>query len=262
LRDCKVTSSTKHYHQFAKRWNEVVAERFTNWCNGDDVVVQMNYKSTQQLMDYFDELKEWKSIQASTPAEDTDRSQLNNDLRDGRMRIQGGPPVPFHVCPPALHGNVITPLGHPNTLNADIAIGAIGGLGSREAPFVILRPTFTEGPMAPPKEPVRYVFRSKKYCSTCGWRRREHKPDEGMQTARDPCKRTYCGNCYMIQQHHVDNEGNSVPMGHLCPLPPNQYCASLRADWYEKRVRHLFHMTLYYLITDANRIALLFFQGG
>ena len=47
LRDCKVSSSAKHYHQFAKRWNESVAQRFTNWCTGDDVVVQINYKSTR-----------------------------------------------------------------------------------------------------------------------------------------------------------------------------------------------------------------------
>jgi hypothetical protein len=86
-------------------------------------------------MDYYDDLKEWQSMQARMPAADADRERLNNTIREGRQSIQGGPTIPHHVIPPVYQGDVITPFGHPNAMNASVAVGAIAGIGTRQAPF-------------------------------------------------------------------------------------------------------------------------------
>jgi hypothetical protein len=123
------------------------------------------------------------------------------------------------------------------------------------------RPTFPHAPPVP-KVPIRYVFKSKKYCETCGWRRREHKQDEGMQSARDPCKRNYCGNCYMLKQYHVRDNGTTIPMGRFCPFPTNEYCAELKKDWFDKRVSALNVVAFIRAKEGTDMTMNCLFQGG
>jgi hypothetical protein len=75
-RNCSNNVSVKHYHHFQRRWNDEVSRRFTQWCNGDNTVIQINYKSTSFLQQYYDKRREWESLQQAAPAEDDDRRIL------------------------------------------------------------------------------------------------------------------------------------------------------------------------------------------
>jgi hypothetical protein len=142
------------------------------------------------------------------------------------------------VQPTYYYGHGVTPFGNPITMNAEVAVGALLNLNrcSQAAPFNFRRPTFlTEPPI--PHTPVRYVFRSKKFCVTCGWRKQEHLRNEGAQNARETCKQTYCGNCYRLKEHHKDATGNPLPFGPECTFATNPVCRQMKLDWYEKKVR-------------------------
>jgi hypothetical protein len=231
-RNCQNKLSRKHFHHFQRRWNDEVSTRFTQWCNGDNTIVQINYKSTSFLQEYFDKRREWESLQQGAPADDSDRRELNDTLRNNRGLIPQ-PPIPFNCHPPANHGEGTTPFGNPTTLNSIITMGAIDerNRNSQNAPFRFCVPVFpVEQPI--PQRPVRSVFRSKKYCITCGWRKKEHKPTEGMQRRDDPCKRHYCGNCFLLKEHHDDRT-----FGPTCSKPTNRYCLHLKQDWFEIKVR-------------------------
>jgi hypothetical protein len=188
-RNCQNNLSRRHYHHFQRRWNDEVSRRFTQWCNGDNSVIQINYKSTSFLQVYFDKRREWESLQQAAPAQDPDRQSLNVTLRNNRGQIEQ-PPQPFQCSPPANHGEGTTPFGNPTTLNSIIVMGAIEERNQNNpvAPYRFVVPVFpVEAPL--PQRPVRSVFRSKKCCNTCGWRKKEHNPSEGMQKKDDPCKR-------------------------------------------------------------------------
>jgi hypothetical protein len=114
-RDVTATTSRRHYHRFVEAWNDEVARRFTAWCTGDVSVIQINYKSTQQLIQHHDNLKEWKSLQLTTPGDDNDRGQLETTLNNNLRQIQA-PQEPHRVSPPTFTGamellrSVILPL--------------------------------------------------------------------------------------------------------------------------------------------------------
>jgi hypothetical protein len=235
-RRCSDNSSSRHYHRFTKRWNDEVTRRFTEWCNGDTAIQQLNYKSTNFLQNHFDNKKEWQSLQLSAPGNDEDRQMLQRTLRDNRLLLPTVSP-PQQVQPTYYYGHGITPFGNPMTWNAELAAGALlyHNRQSQAAPFTFNRPTF---PVDPPvaQRPVRYLFRKKKYCITCGWRKIQHCATEGMQRKDDPCRKNYCGNCYLLKEYHVDGAGAPLPFGTQCTFPTNAGCRDIKLDWYEKKV--------------------------
>jgi hypothetical protein len=82
--------------------------------------------------------------------------------------------------------NAVTPFAHPATINASIAMGAVLAINNllfMNPTHLMNAPSFrmmqSNLPTQPPTRPVRKVFRSKMYCTTCGWRKNVHSVDEG-----------------------------------------------------------------------------------
>jgi hypothetical protein len=119
----------KNYHVFAKRWNEMVANKFKEWCNGDEDIILPYLKSCLQLQDYYDKRQRYRSLQSVLGGgEDTDRDRLRDVFRNNRNLLPQ-PPTPQTVTPPQYvpQPNGITPFGHPTALNAAIAMGIVNG---------------------------------------------------------------------------------------------------------------------------------------
>jgi hypothetical protein len=231
----------KSYKKFATDWNLEVSRRFKLWSQeGDDSeVVQLRLKSPKQLEDYFNKLQELRSLQRTTvddedSGEDNEQALLNTQLRTTRNLL---PPrqEPYTVTPPLFtpQANSITPFGHPTTLNAMVAVNAVGAAlvtnqTPTATPFLFERPNL---PINPPSRPVRKVFKSKMYCSTCGWRKVEHTAAEGFVCGKNmkasDCRRQFCGNCFRMKDNH-----QGVPFGKNCTNMTTEFCKTNVNDWF------------------------------
>ena len=100
------------------------------------------------------------------------------------------------------------------------------------APYQMQHPNLPT--TAPRRRPIRKVFRSKCYCITCGWMKREHTVSEGKGKKPMYCTREYCGNCYNLKSYHVQ-EG--IPFGKDCTATTNTFCYENVNDWYTYTVR-------------------------
>ena len=148
----------------------------------------------------------------------------------------------------------ITPFAHPTTLNAFIAMGAVGGnrnsqRGSNSTTLLpVPRSPITapyemrqaDLPATAPPRPIRKVFRSKCYCTTCGWRKVEHTEAEGKPKRKtmksEDCKCQFCGNCYNMREYH---EKEGIPFGVSCTSLTNTFCYTNVNDWWTYTVSRL-----------------------
>jgi hypothetical protein len=180
------------------------------------------------------------TVNDNSEEQDPDRALLDTQLRTTRTQL---PPrqEPHVVAPPVYlpQENSITPFAHPATLNASVAMGAVMGTNNNQgprcpinAPFRMMMP---ELPANPPTRPVRKVFRSKCYCATCGWRKKEHTVGEGRRRGMKPehCSRQFCGNCYNMKEHH---EKEGIPFGKDCTDKTNAYCFDNVNHWWVYKV--------------------------
>jgi Transposase len=236
-----IKSGPKSYKNFAIAWNLEVSRRFKQWSQGEDDVQQLRLKSATQLEDYYKKKKQLQSLQHTATEEDQDRQLLNAQLKSTREQL---PPrhEPHFVTPPTfipqLHG--ITPFAHPTTLNAFITMAAVAAVRNNiaapqrtsvAAPF---RMTLPNLPKKTPARPTRKLFRSKMYCTACGWRKKEHTVDEGKGKRPSDCSRSFCGNCYQLKEYHHVTAG--IPFGVNCTNPTNNYCSTNVNDWWEYKV--------------------------
>jgi hypothetical protein len=223
----------KNYHVFAKRWNEMVANKFKEWCNGDEEIIIPRLKSTLQLQEYYDKRERHRSLQSVIRGQDdADRDVLRATLRNNRSKLPE-PPRPHVVTPThyVLQPQGIMPFGNPTTLNAEVAIGIVAqstttvqAPGNRilHIPYRVNLPNLpAHRPMPQPKAPV---FRSRRFCKTCGWLKSQHTEREGVG---DSCRKTYCGKCHLKKIHHTD--GNFGPQ---CTAPTNEHCVWNVSEWY------------------------------
>ena len=170
---------------------------------------------------------------------DNDRELLNTQLKTTREAL---PPrqEPHVVAAPVFtphEANAITPFAHPNTFNAVMAMHSIANslvtpLQPTATPFQFQLPNLPE---AEPARPTRKLFRSKAYCITCGWMKREHTVAEGKGRKPKFCTREFCGNCFKMKAYHAEKK---VPFGKDCTFATNRYCFTNVNDWWEYKVRN------------------------
>ena len=218
----KVKSGPKSYKNFAIKWNQEVSRRYKLWSKEDAEKdqIHLRLKSEIQLEEYYKKYEELNSLQRtandedSSEAPDNDRALLDTQLRTTRTFL---PPrqEPHIVAPPTFipQANSIMPFAHPATLNASIAMGAVLTTNNHlflqptrqtmNIPYQMMMPNL---PRDPPTRPVRKVFRSKMFCTTCGWRKKEHTVEEGNVRPQgknmkpEDCRREFCGNCMDLKK--------------------------------------------------------------
>lgn len=266
--DLEATASTRTYHRFEKRWNNEVSRRFKDWTKGDDTIILLRLKSREQLVEYSKKCNDMDALHVLAPrVNDDDLNNLNSGLRATRRQLPTT--ADPHVCQPVQYpaNNTETPLGNSVTaLNAEVMHGAITAPPATNrtcahrtcAPFVIVLPAIP--PTAPPRPAklVRSVFRSKKWCIICGWRKNEHGPNEGKggrdKKGNSRCTRDFCGNCFQMKDEH-DRQG--VVFGPDCTFGTNQFCTVNVTDWFEQRVRLLYCSTMSEPTTCPNTMTFL-----
>jgi hypothetical protein len=227
-------NDSNNYHAFARDWNNEAARRLTLWSQGDESVVQIRLKSTLQLCEYYDARKDSSALQVLVPTgvdNDPQRKQLNSQLHVSRQSL---PPTreAEEVSPTRYVNNGgDAPFGCPAVLNATIAVGAVEDRNNNctnpNAPFRMALPNI---PQQPVDRPVRRVFRSRRYCVVCCYRRNEHGLNEN---AGKDCVRNHCGNCRERYDCHEEADG----WGPTCVKPTHPW--SDRDDWWEIKVCYL-----------------------
>jgi hypothetical protein len=219
-----VKSGRRSFKQFETDWNNEVTRRFKLWSTqGEDGIVQLRYKSQILLKKYFDELAENASLRAVLPSDDNDRSTLDRQLAESRRQLPQAPAAQDTTAP-SFHGEGITPLGAPTTLNSDVTAGSLRTSSEARTPYEV---THRNLPQQPPVRPRRKRFRSRKYCITCGFKRSDHVvTDEGVAGS---CIRNYCGKCRERKQCHGNNG-----FGLTCTNATHPWQTSTFADWYEE----------------------------
>ena len=237
-------SGPRGYKSFERAWNNEVSRRFTLLVNGDQDIVLLTLKSCSFLQTYLKQSNEYESLQsiAGTADNDTDMNQLNDQLRVAQRTTQQQ--VVRHRTTPttyygAANANTFTPFGHPNVLNAHIAVGTLRGCCPPAAnnlctptPFNLHRPAEATAPI----RERRGVFRTRMLCKTCGFIRNDH--DKDIEGVAETCKRDYCGNC-MDRLEFRKNDG----FGPTCKRPTHTRRTEEKKQWYEYKVRK----TIYYL---------------
>lgn len=206
--DRDADTGPRTYRRFSQAWNDEVARRFQLWSTGDEDIIQLRPKSIVQLQQFFDIQKEYEALAAVAPTtEDPHRLALQQTFRETRQMLPVTAPR-FPVAPPVYtqrYGGFV-PFGNPHVFNAAITQNIVTGYRGGPAPFQVALPNVT-------RREQRKVFRSKKYCIVCGWRKKEHGDDEGTggrdRKGNSKCSREFCGNCYALKEHHVD--GNFGP---------------------------------------------------
>ena len=229
----------KSYHVFARRWNELVHQRFKASCtSGDENIIIPRLKSCLQLQEYYDKRQQIASLQASLPrGEDADLDKLQTTLRTNRNRVPR--PLPPHTVTPPVYlaqRNGITPFGHPTALNAEIAAGVVVATAHSVPGTVLFTPYIMRQPNLPvarpaPKRPP--VFRSRRFCVVCGFLRSTHVAGEGVG---EKCTRSFCGKCYNKKMFHKDANGNPTGFGRHCTNATSPSCLQNVAEWYSDTV--------------------------
>jgi hypothetical protein len=236
----------RSYKNFAIAWNLEVSRRFKLWTQGQTELVQMRLKSQLQLEEYYNKRKELQSLQRTAEdTEETDNDQALLDTQFRTTRSQLPPRQEPHVVAPTVYTvlgpNSITPFAHPTTLNASVAVGAVMGTfnhmfvnprRSMNMPFQMQLPPLPKQPMP---RPVRKVFRSKCYCITCGWRKKEHTASEGKGQKPEHCKREFCGNCFLLKAYHTEK---GIAFGKDCPSLTNPSCFTNVNEWWTYTVSY------------------------
>jgi hypothetical protein len=245
-------STASNYKAFERDWNNEVSRRFRLWSRGDDSVIQIRVKSRQQLQQYFDDIKEHNSLHSICPSNanglpDGDQTRLNQQLQNAR---NGLPPLepPHHVQPPTFRTDGLTPYGNPTTLNANVTVGAVQRATVMQVPQAIAAPFHMNRQQLkenPPAQPVRYTFKSRKYCKKCAFPKRAHVV--AVEGVGDTCIRNYCGRCRALEEHH----GNTG-FGRTCRNAVHPWCKKHVDDWYEKKVRYLYYCCWYPLTMTSN----------
>jgi hypothetical protein len=219
------------FKAFEREWNNEVSRRFKAWSTGDEEIVQIRLKKWEFLQQHYDKTLQDERLRATIPRDDPSRLILDNTLRQSRRQLPTMV-TPHQVRPPTYRQDGQVPFGSPTVLNSYIAMGAVTGFNRGitgvvdnrlVAPMQFCRPPL-QLPLPPPKRTP--VFRSRKYCKTCGWRRNSHRPEEGVNST---CIRTYCGKCYQLKEHHSNNL-----FGTTCTNPTNNYCFVHVNDWYSE----------------------------
>jgi hypothetical protein len=216
-----------NYHAFARDWNIEASRRLTMWSQGDEACVQIRLKSTAQLNEYHDARHDSVALQALVPRdidEDQERLVLNEQLHRSRESL----PITrdAHRVEPTRYVNNggMAAFGAPTTLNAEVAVGTVDDTRNgilNNASFLMGLPRI---PIQQPSRPEREVFRSRRYCKVCCYRKSEHAFEE---KPGDNCARSHCGNCRQRRDCHGDLDG----WGQTCKLPTHPW--SEREQWYE-----------------------------
>lgn len=233
----------KQFRQFAADWNVEVSRRFKAWSSGENIV-QIRLKSEIQLQQYDDHNRGLASLQAVAPREDAHRDMVDATFRANRAMM---PPTgaAFNVTPPTYvaYPGGRTPFGVPLTLNSTIAQGAVTQYNPaniqaqqmHRQPYTMALPNL---PTVPQPRPVRKVFKSKKYCIVCGYRKNVHVVAlEGKggidKDGNINCTRQYCGRCGDMKEHHPEGE-----MGPKCTrnIRANGICDTNVANWYDYKL--------------------------
>jgi hypothetical protein len=236
--DFNAKTGNRTYKRFTTAWNLEVSRRFQSWSRDGEDVVLIRLKSEIFLRDYYKALREMQSLQSVIPQQqDEHRDQMTNQFRETRNAL----PVtaPPHVVVPVTYVNRtgFVPYGNPTVLNAEITMAAMHAMrnNNNAAPFRVGMPLLPA--MAIPRT-QRKIFRSKKWCIVCGWRKNQHADTEGKggkdKRGNSYCKRDYCGNCYQLKEEH---DKRNIGMGPECTLTTNQFCAANVQDWWEYKVR-------------------------
>jgi hypothetical protein len=218
-------SGSRTFKAFERDWNNEVTRRFRLWSRqGEDGIIQLRYKSKLLLQQHYNRLAEIASLQAQLPQDDEHRRSLDEQLRNNRRSIAAAPAA-ADTSPPVYNGTGTTPFGCPTGLNAEVAVGAIRCAGAQNPPGAPFRVDLTRTTRTVPQRPQRKLFRSRKYCVTCGFKRSEHVVhDEGVAAT---CTRSYCGKC---RERH-DCHGNAG-FGLTCSKATHPWQATAVADWY------------------------------
>jgi hypothetical protein len=222
----------KSYRAFEQRWNGETACRFRLWSQGDETTIQIHYKSRSQLEQHYDRLQEIGGLRAVQPADDPDRDQLDQQFKESRSSLPVTR-IPIDVVPPVypnLGGG--TPFGNPRTLNNTITVGILDGTnagiavnGIVVAPYSLL-PT-RQLPDEPQRPPPRKIFRSRRFCITCAFKRSDH--DSKFEGIGKTCTRNYCGNCRWLKEHHDEAMG----FGETCTRETHPWCRQDKEQWYD-----------------------------
>lgn len=230
----------KSYHAFEKEWNQLATRRFKEWCNGNEAVIIPRLKSAVFLQDHFHKRNQLRSLEAVLPRiDDPDRDRMDEVFRDNRRSLPRTPQVHV-VTPTVFYANGTAPYGHPLTLNADVTVFAVNGFNNNNnnlpfhAPYRMNLPNLP--PVRPPPKRLR-VFRSRRFCKSCGWLRSVH--NQAKEGVGDSCRRSFCGKCYRMKNFHKDHSGMVVGFGPNCTNDTNRLCTGNVEEWYTNPVSYL-----------------------
>ena len=229
-------SSGKGYKAFETAWNLEVAKRYrASVVDGDEDVVLIHRKSVIQLQAHWKKTQELLGEAARMEDEDAvgasanNRNQMNAVLRQSRDSVPRMPPV--MMAQPIMYPELGTAaFGNPLTFNASIARTAVAPAPQRNPAPWIVAPIVCHPLGALRIQNPLQGFRKRMYCTTCGFRRKDHVPGESFG---DKCKRQLCGKCNQRAEFHGSAAGGrKLLMGPFCPRDPSPTLFNM-PHWYQ-----------------------------
>jgi hypothetical protein len=238
------TTGPATYKRFMVAWNDEVTRRFEDWCRQGDAVTQIRFKSEKFLRDYHIASTELSSLRSIIPTgDDPDRNRFHDELHNTRQQLPITAAAATMRPTAYVNNGGVVPFGNPTVLNAQITMATVIGMRQQQQNSTLVAPYRIALPVIPgmaQRPQPRRIFRSKKWCIVCGWRKNQHSEDEGPggkdKKGISKCKRNYCGNCFQL---HNEHERRGVGFGPDCTNVTNQYCVSNVADWWEYKVSEL-----------------------
>lgn len=234
-------ASPKSYGAFSKAWDLEAGKRYLARLGGDENIIPIYCKTSEQLSTYFDKLEQENSASALATVDGMRRlHDLNRVLKSARAQIVTPQvaqvrPIAFPQAPPG--GNRYTPMGNPVTMNMSAAFpqGLQANQGNTRNGAIPFAPPTSKKQVVPVlTKPCKTLFR--KLCQKCGRMKKEHQSRMGCHFGISKCSYLHCGRCTLAQSYHVEGK-----MGVFCTVDTGAFpwigAAALSA--YDNRIAAL-----------------------
>ena len=186
--------------------------------------ILINMKSAVMLRDHYDRVHEKQKIGLIVRADDPHMQQFNDQIRRSRNQLLLQQ-EPFETAP-TQYPTGISAVGNPMAVNPSIVAGALLNRPPNER--ITGAPWKTKPREKRQREEATTtgVFRSRMFCTTCGFPKSKHIKDLECKNKPWTCLRTYCARCGWNKEHHV----GGIMGPNCCTTAPTK--ADCPTNWY------------------------------
>ena len=230
-RFCAYPNSVRGYKRFEKEWDRRVAnlyrEKLTQLDGGEKELQVINRKTYLQLQQHYDNLAAQKRTAALVKPNDPVQKRLGEELRRSRREM---PPTQeaINVRPIQYqyHQGGIPMFGAPTALNTRVAARAVtynpAAIVDPRAPY-----NYCINPPRPTARGVGLGYKSKLFCTRCGYRKKDHGSLPFGFGCTQNMGREECSKCFTRLEFH-----NIGEVGPFCKNAP--HAGSQFNEWYVK----------------------------